>query len=187
MHIVLVHVHVTPDSVDSLKKANLGNPRGSVQETGVVRFDVLQQADDPTRFTLVEVYQTPEDQIKHRETAHYLKWRDAVGGMMAEPRQGIRYTNLFPEDPWIKVYVKEDRLGLVKLGQKARITTDSYPGKIYAGVVNYISSEAEFTPKSVQTQEERVKLVFGVKVSVKNQNNELKPGMPADVKIILKP
>jgi HlyD family secretion protein len=89
-------------------------------------------------------------------------------------------------NPWIKVYVKEDKLGLVKLGQTAQVTTDSYPGKIYDGTVTYISSEAEFTPKNVQTKEERVKLVFGVKVSAKNVNNELKPGMPADVKIPLK-
>jgi HlyD family secretion protein len=90
------------------------------------------------------------------------------------------------ENPWIRVYVKEDKLGLVKLGQKAEITTDSHPGKKYEGVLTYISSEAEFTPKNVQTQEERVKLVFGIKVSAKNDNGELKPGMPADVKIRLK-
>lgn len=90
-------------------------------------------------------------------------------------------------NPWIKVYVKEDKLGLVKLGQKAEIRTDSYPGKLYEGTVTFISSEAEFTPKNVQTREERVKLVFGVKVNVKNQNDELKPGMPADVKILLNP
>lgn len=90
------------------------------------------------------------------------------------------------ENPWIKVYVKEDKLGLVKLGQKAEVTTDSYPGEKYEGTVTYISSEAEFTPKNVQTQEERVKLVFGVKASVKNLNDELKPGMPADVRILLK-
>lgn len=90
------------------------------------------------------------------------------------------------ENPWIKVYVKEDRLGLVKLGQKAEIRVDSYPEKVYEGTVTYISSQAEFTPKNVQTQEERVKLVFGVKVRVKNMNDELKPGMPADVKIFLK-
>lgn len=88
--------------------------------------------------------------------------------------------------PWIKVYVREERLGLVKLGQRAEITTDSYPGKKYEGTVTYISSDAEFTPKNVQTQEERVKMVFGVKVSVKNSNEELKPGMPADVRIFLK-
>ncbi len=89
------------------------------------------------------------------------------------------------ENPWIKVYVKEDKLGLVKLGQRAEVKTDSYPGKVYEGTLTYISSEAEFTPKNVQTQEERVKLVFGVKVSVKNVDDELKPGMPADVKILL--
>jgi len=89
-------------------------------------------------------------------------------------------------NPWIKVYVKEDKLGLVKLGQKAQVTTDTYPGKVYNGWVSFISSEAEFTPKNVQTQEERVKLVFGVKVRVENVNNELKPSMPADVRVLLK-
>ena len=90
------------------------------------------------------------------------------------------------ENPWIRVYVKEDKLGLVKLGQKAEVMTDSFPKKTYLGIVTMISSEAEFTPKNVQTQEERVKLVFALKVSVKNENGELKPGMPADVKIILR-
>ncbi len=90
------------------------------------------------------------------------------------------------ENPWIKVYVKEDKLGLVKLGQRAEVSTDSFPKKTYAGTVTTISSEAEFTPKNVQTREERVKLVFAVKVSVKNENEELKPGMPADVKINLR-
>ncbi|MCX5802601.1 MAG: efflux RND transporter periplasmic adaptor subunit [Proteobacteria bacterium] len=88
--------------------------------------------------------------------------------------------------PWIKVYVKEDKLGYVKLNQRAVITVDTYKGKKYEGTVTYISSEAEFTPKNVQTQEERVKLVFGIKVSVKNINDELKPGMPADVRIHIK-
>lgn len=90
------------------------------------------------------------------------------------------------EHPWVKIYVKEDKLGLVKLGQKSEVTVDTYPGKKFAGVVTYIASEAEFTPKNVQTQEERVKLVFGVKVSVDNPSQELKPGMPADVRIRLR-
>jgi HlyD family secretion protein len=87
------------------------------------------------------------------------------------------------EHPWVKIYVKEDKLGLVKLGQKGEVRVDTYPGKVFTGRVTYISSEAEFTPKNVQTQEERVKLVFGVKVRVDNPNQELKPGMPADVSI----
>jgi HlyD family secretion protein len=90
------------------------------------------------------------------------------------------------DNPWVKVYVNETKLGLVMLGQKALVSVDTFPGKIYEGRVTYIASEAEFTPKNVQTQEERVKLVFGVKVGVMNVNDELKPGMPADVKIILK-
>ncbi len=89
------------------------------------------------------------------------------------------------ENPWIRVYVKEDKLGLVKIGQKARITTDTFPGKVYEGTVSFISSEAEFTPRNVQTREERVKLVFAVKVKVQNVNQELKPGMPADVRIVV--
>ena len=87
--------------------------------------------------------------------------------------------------PWVKVYIKEDRLGLVKLGWKAEVRTDSYPEKIYDGTITRISSEAEFTPKNVQTEEERVKLVFGVEISVNNDGDELKPGMPADVRLIL--
>jgi len=90
------------------------------------------------------------------------------------------------EEPWVKVYVQEEKLGLVKLGQHAEIRVDSFSRSRYDGVVTYISPEAEFTPKNVQTREERVKLVFGIKVSVKNRNNELKPGMPADVSITLK-
>ncbi len=87
--------------------------------------------------------------------------------------------------PWVKIYIKEGRLGLVKLGRKAEVRTDSYPEKIYDGTITRISSKAEFTPKNVQTKEERVKLVFGVEVSVNNDGDELKPGMPADVRILL--
>jgi len=86
---------------------------------------------------------------------------------------------------WLKIYVPEPQLGRVKLGQAAGITTDSYPGKVYRGRVTFINSEAEFTPKNVQTQEERVKLVFAVKITVDNPAQELKPGMPADAKIAL--
>jgi HlyD family secretion protein len=85
---------------------------------------------------------------------------------------------------WLKIYVPEPQLGRVKLGQNAELTTDSYKGKVYRGRVTFINSEAEFTPKNVQTQEERVKLVFAVKITVDNPDQELKPGMPADAKIL---
>jgi HlyD family secretion protein len=87
---------------------------------------------------------------------------------------------------WLRVYVPEPRLGRVKLGQAADVTTDSYPGKVYRGAVTFISAEAEFTPKNVQTPEERVKLVFAVKITVENPDQELKPGMPADARLRLR-
>ena len=98
MNIVLVHVHVKPEFVEAFKQAVVDNASNSVKEEGIVRFDFFQQADDPTRFVLVEVYKTVEAQSAHKETAHYLKWRDAVADMMAEPRQGVKYSNIFPED-----------------------------------------------------------------------------------------
>jgi HlyD family secretion protein len=84
------------------------------------------------------------------------------------------------DEVWLKGYVAEDKLGLVKLGQKAEITTDTYPNKIYSGTVTFISSRAEFTPKNVQTKEERVKQVYRVKITIKNPEQELKIGMPAE-------
>ncbi|HND49157.1 MAG TPA: antibiotic biosynthesis monooxygenase [Anaerolineales bacterium] len=98
MNIVLVHVHVKPEFVDAFKQASLENASNSVKEEGIARFDVIQQADDPTRFILVEVYKTVEAQSAHKETAHYLTWRDTVAEMMAEPRQGVKYSNIFPAD-----------------------------------------------------------------------------------------
>ncbi len=82
--------------------------------------------------------------------------------------------------PWLRGYINEKDLGRVKLGQAVEVSTDSFPGKTYMGRISYISSQAEFTPKSVQTFEERVKLMFRIKISLDNPDNELKPGMPAD-------
>lgn len=98
MQIVLVHVHVKPEYLDAFREATLENCRNSIQEPGIARFDFIQQQDDPTRFILIEVYRDEQAPAKHKETAHYTRWRDTVAEMMAEPRQGIKYTNLFPED-----------------------------------------------------------------------------------------
>ena len=98
MYIVHVHVHVKPEFVDAFKQATVENASNSVQEEGVARFDVVQQTDDPTRFILVEVYKSVEASAAYKETAHYLKWRDSVADMMAKPRQGIKYSNIFPDD-----------------------------------------------------------------------------------------
>ena len=98
MHIVLVSVRVKPEAVPAFLGATLDNARASALEPGVARFDVLQQGDDPTRFVLVEVYRTPLDPARHKETPHYKRWRETVEPMMAEPRRGIVYRNLFPDD-----------------------------------------------------------------------------------------
>lgn len=89
------------------------------------------------------------------------------------------------EHPWLRAYIDETDLGRVMLGQRVRLTTDTYPGKIYQGHVSFISSAAEFTPKNVQTEKERVKLVYRIKVEASNPDLELKPGMPADAEILL--
>lgn len=98
MFIVHVFVHVKPDQVEAFQAASLENARNSIQEPGVARFDVIQQQDDPTRLVLVEVYRTVEDSARHKETAHYVKWRDSVADMMAEPRTSIKYCNVFPDE-----------------------------------------------------------------------------------------
>jgi quinol monooxygenase YgiN len=98
MLIVHVHVRVKPESVQAFQQASLENARQSVQEPGIARFDVVQQADDPTRFVLVEVYRADDAPAKHKETPHYARWRDTVADMMAEPRRSVKYRNLFPGD-----------------------------------------------------------------------------------------
>jgi autoinducer 2-degrading protein len=96
--IVTVMVHVKPDAVDVFNHATLANAGASVKEPGVVRFDVIQDREDPTRFVLVEIYRDEKASTAHKETEHYRTWRDAVASLMAEPRQSRRYLNVFPDD-----------------------------------------------------------------------------------------
>lgn len=98
MLITLVYVHIKEEFIEAFKLATQENARNSVQEAGVARFDVIQQAEDPTRFILVEVYRNEEAPARHKETNHYLTWRDTVTPMMAEPRYGVNYSNIFPTD-----------------------------------------------------------------------------------------
>jgi HlyD family secretion protein len=88
------------------------------------------------------------------------------------------------EHPWLRGYINQSDLGRIKLGDKVKVTTDSFPGKAYWGRISFIASEAEFTPKQIQTQEERVKLVYRIKIEVDNPNQELKLNMPADAEIL---
>lgn len=89
------------------------------------------------------------------------------------------------DKPWVRGYITEPDLGRVKIGSEVRVTTDSFPGKVYKGRVSFIASNAEFTPKHIQTQEERVKLVYRIKVDVDNSAHELKLNMPVDAEIIV--
>jgi autoinducer 2-degrading protein len=98
MQIVHVHVNVKSQFVEAFKQATHENAADSMKEPGIARFDVIQQVDDPTKFILVEVYRTADAPAAHKATAHYVKWRDTVADMMAEPRQGVKYNNIFPDD-----------------------------------------------------------------------------------------
>ena len=98
MLIVHVFIHVKPECVEDFKTATLANVQESLQEEGIARFDFVEQLDDPNRFVLVEAYRQPEDAVKHKETAHYAVWRDAVADMMAEPRSSMKYSNIAPEN-----------------------------------------------------------------------------------------
>jgi quinol monooxygenase YgiN len=98
MYIVHVHIQIKSGSEDAFIAATLENARNSVREPGIARFDFLRDTADPSRFVLVEVYRDTDAAVRHKETKHYAVWRDTVADMMAEPRVGTKYQNLFPGD-----------------------------------------------------------------------------------------
>lgn len=98
MYIVQVHIRVKEDQIEEFIKATRENAANSNKEEGVARFDFLQDTNDPTRFMLMEVYRTNQDPAKHKETTHYKVWRNKVESMMMEPRQSVRFINIYPED-----------------------------------------------------------------------------------------
>ena len=98
MFVVLVHVQVNPEDVEAFKAASVQNARQSLDEPGVLRFDVMQQHDAPATFVLVEVYRSVDAAAAHKTTGHYQVWRDTVAGMMASPRTSVRYVNVYPAD-----------------------------------------------------------------------------------------
>jgi len=98
MLVIQVQVQVKPECVELFKRATVENAENSIRERGVARFDVLQQAGDPTRFVLIEVYRSDDAPAQHKETSHYQKWREAVASMMAEPRTSQKFSIVFPAD-----------------------------------------------------------------------------------------
>ncbi len=99
MNLVCVHIHVKPEHREAFIEATLENARNTTQEPANLRFDVLQQADDPNRFVLYEVYRDDAGAAAHKQTAHYARWRDTVADWMQERRQGVKHTPLFPTSP----------------------------------------------------------------------------------------
>jgi autoinducer 2-degrading protein len=97
MHVTLVHVHVKPEHIDDFIAASKLNHEASILEPGNRRFDILQSPENPRHFILYEAYVSAEAAAAHKETPHYLTWRDTVADWMAEPRQGVRYDGLFPQ------------------------------------------------------------------------------------------
>ncbi len=97
MFIVYVHIRIKAEFIEQFKRATMENARHSTKETGVIRFEVVQQKDDLTRFVLVEIYRDEGDLDKHKESTHYQKWRDTVAQMMEEPRSSIRYKGVYPK------------------------------------------------------------------------------------------
>ncbi len=97
MHVTIVHVHVKPEHIEDFIAATRENHLASVREPGNLRFDVLQSEEDPARFVLYEAYVDEAAAAAHKETDHYLRWRERVADWMAEPRRGVRYRGLLPE------------------------------------------------------------------------------------------
>ena len=98
MLIVHVQVHVKPEHIEAFKLATIENAANSVREPGIARFDVIQQADDPTRFVLLEAYRDTDATTHHKATAHYHAWAEKVADMLAEPRSRVVYANIYPAD-----------------------------------------------------------------------------------------
>lgn len=98
MLVVVINIRVKPGMLEAFQAASVENARNSLGEPGIARFDILQNEADPTRFLFIEVYRVPEARAAHRATAHYAAWRDAVADMMAEPRTGVEFQNVFPGD-----------------------------------------------------------------------------------------
>lgn len=96
MYVTIVHVHVKPEHVEAFIEASKHNHQQSIKEPGNLRFDILQLADDPSRFVLYEAYKSSADATAHKHTNHYMTWRETVADWMAEPRQGISYNGLYP-------------------------------------------------------------------------------------------
>lgn len=148
-----------PETINAAR-AQLGEAQAAVEAARVAREDL---------------------QVKSSVDGVVTRTHAEVGETLGAGRPVVTVTNI--SKPWVRVYIPENQIGKVRLGAAAKVKVDTFPNREFAGRVSYVSSQAEFTPKNVQTQEERVKLVFAVNVTLDNRDGTLKPGMPADVYI----
>jgi HlyD family secretion protein len=173
--------------------AQVAQARANLQLTEAARLELKRMEQDlQTRRAQVEQARAQvavvdtmlADAVAIAPTDGVVLVKSAEAGEVLAP--GTTFATIGILDrPWLRGYIGEQDLGRVKLGTKVKITTDSYPGKVYWGKVTFISSEAEFTPKQIQTPEERVKLVYRVKIDVENPQHELKLNMPAEAEILM--
>jgi HlyD family secretion protein len=165
----------------NLNRARELNRTGSVSKR---EFDNAVTAYRVAKANYDHVAATIENAVIYSPIEGVVLKKNLEVGEMAFPGTSIvTIANL--NKPWIKIYINETRLGLVKLGQRAEVFVDTYPERPFAGTVIAISNKAEFTPKTIQTKDERVKLMFAVKIAIENPEMILKPGMPADAVIVL--
>ncbi|MBW2062131.1 MAG: efflux RND transporter periplasmic adaptor subunit [Deltaproteobacteria bacterium] len=162
--------------------ATLNVARAGLQEVAKLNLDlqVLQAQLDQARAALALAENDLAETRLYASLSGFVTVKDVEAGEFVQAGAPV-LTLVQLNRVWVQTFVPETRLGRVRLGQNAEVTTDSFPDKTYQGRVTYISPEAEFTPKNIQTREERVKLVYRIKVSLDNPNQELKPGMPVDV------
>jgi len=153
---------------------------GSRKEDIAIARANLAQANANLKLSRIDLGYT----VLRAPTAGVITVREAEIGEVVQPGSPV-VTLADLDHIWLRAYIAETDLGRIRWGQAATITTDTYPGKKYHGRISFISPDAEFTPKSVQTYKERVTLVYRIKIDIDNPNHELKPGMPADAHIEL--
>lgn len=173
--------------------ANLANAEKNLErmrqlfKKGVIsdrELENAEMADKVSRANVNLVSATIDSAVIYSPISGVVLEKNLEIGEMAFPGSAI-ITLADLKKPWINIYIDEKKLGIVKLGQKAYLKVDSIPDKKFPGVVTFISHKAEFTPRTIQTKDERVKLMYAVKIAVDNPEMELKPGMPADATILL--
>lgn len=193
---------------ERLLKSSVASEEEFAQAKGVYEVAVAREREADEQLKLVvegprqEQIEQARAQVEQAKAAQVLARARLSYATVAAPFSGVVLSkNVEPgeyvapgtpvvtigdlERPWLRAYINETDLGRVKLGQRAEVRTDTYPDRHYAGTISFIASQAEFTPKNVQTEKERVKLVYRIKIELENPKQELKPGMPADAEILV--